>query len=139
MAIATNGVLWGWGANDSGQLGNNATGGTISAPIQISAYTDWTIVAAGGLHTLGVRKDGTLWAWGANSDGQLGDGSGIDHSAPTQVGLDNTWTYISAGANHSAALKADNSLWTWGRNTDGQLGNGKTTISVVPTSIPNPN
>jgi alpha-tubulin suppressor-like RCC1 family protein len=139
MAITTSGQLWGWGANDAGQLGNNATGGTINAPIQISAYTDWTIVSAGGQHTLGVRKDGTLWAWGANSDGQLGDGSGIDQVSPTQVGLDNTWTYISAGANHSAALKADNSLWTWGRNTDGQLGNGKTTISVVPVTIPNPN
>lgn len=139
MAIASNNTLWGWGANDSGQLGNNSSGGNISTPSPISTYTDWTIVSAGGQHTLGVRKDGTLWAWGANSEGQLGDGSGIDQISPTQVGLDNTWTYISAGANHSAALKADNSLWTWGHNTEGELGNGKTTISAVPTSIPNPN
>lgn len=139
MAIDTTGKLWAWGANGSGQLGNNAGSGTVSAPTQISTDTDWTLVSAGGLHTLAVRNNGTLWAWGANADGQLGDGSGIDQFSPIQVGADRTWIAISAGANHSAGLKADNSLWTWGRNTDGQLGNGKTVTSVIPVSIPNPN
>jgi alpha-tubulin suppressor-like RCC1 family protein len=107
--------------------------------VQITTDSDWTLVSAGGQHTLAVRSNGTLWAWGANSDGQLGDGSGIDQIAPIQVGTERTWVSISAGAGHSAGLKADNSLWTWGRNADGQLGNGKTTVSVVPTSIANPN
>jgi alpha-tubulin suppressor-like RCC1 family protein len=139
MAIDTSGKLWAWGANGSGQLGNNAGSGTVSAPTQISTDADWTLVSAGGLHTLAVRSNGTLWAWGANSDGQLGDGSGADQFSPVQVGLDRTWTGISAGAIHSAGLKADNTLWTWGGNADGQLGNGKTTTSTVPVSIANPN
>jgi alpha-tubulin suppressor-like RCC1 family protein len=139
MAIDTTGKLWAWGSNSSGQLGNNSSGGTVSAPVQITADSDWTIVSAGGAHTLAVRTNGTLWAWGANSDGQLGDGSGIDQISPTQVGTDRTWISISAGAGHSAGLKADNTLWTWGRNADGQLGNGKTVTSTVPVSIANPN
>ena len=139
VAIDTTGKLWAWGSNSSGQLGNNSNGGTVNAPTQITTDSDWTIISAGGAHTLAVRSNGALWAWGANSDGQLGDGSGIDQISPIQVGTDRTWISISAGANHSAGLKADNSLWTWGRNTDGQLGNGKTVISVVPISIANPN
>ncbi|NYE62719.1 hypothetical protein FHW58_003938 [Duganella sp. 1224] len=139
VAIDSTGKLWAWGNNGSGQVGNNAGSGTVSAPAQITTDSDWTIIAAGGAHTLAVRSNGTLWAWGANSDGQLGDGSGIDQISPIQVGADRTWVSISAGAGHSAGLKADNSLWTWGRNADGQLGNGKTVISAVPVSISNPN
>ncbi|MYN37806.1 hypothetical protein GTP55_00295 [Duganella sp. FT109W] len=140
MAIDTTGKLWAWGANSAGQLGNNASaGGTLNVPTQITTDSDWTIVSAGGAHTLAVRTNGTLWAWGANSDGQLGDGSGIDQIAPTQVGTDRTWISISAGGAHSAGLKADNSLWTWGRNASGQLGNGKMVTSTVPVSIANPN
>jgi alpha-tubulin suppressor-like RCC1 family protein len=139
MAIATNNTLWGWGANGSGQLGNNAGTGTVSAPRQISTDADWTIVSAGGLHTLAIRNGGTLWAWGANADGQLGDGSGGDDVvSPVQVGSDRTWVSVSAGASHSAALKADNTLWTWGLNADGQLGNGRTVTSPIPVNIPNP-
>lgn len=145
MAIATNGTLWGWGSNSNGQLGNNTTGGgtpgvsNVTAPRQVSPDTDWNLVSAGGLHTLAVRKDGTLWAWGSNADGQLGDGSGADDAiSPRQIGLDRTWVAISAGDGHSAGLKADNSLWTWGRNADGQLGNGKTATSPIPVNIPNP-
>ena len=139
MAIATTGTLWGWGGNSNGQLGNNTTGGTVTAPRQISPDSDWNLVSAGGLHTLAVRKDGTLWAWGANLDGQLGDGTGTDDAiSPRQIGLDRTWVAISAGDGHSAGLKADNSLWTWGRNTDGQLGNGKNLNSSIPVNIPNP-
>lgn len=145
LAIATNGTLWAWGSNSNGQLGNNASGsgsptvGNVTAPRQVTQDADWNLVAAGGLHTLAVRKDGTLWAWGANSDGQLGDGSGSDDVlSPKQIGLERTWTSISAGDGHSAALKADNSLWTWGRNADGQLGNGKTATAPIPVNIPNP-
>jgi alpha-tubulin suppressor-like RCC1 family protein len=139
MAIATNGTLWGWGANGSSQLGNNATGGTVTVPRQFSPDNDWNIVSAGGLHTLAIRKDGSLWAWGSNADGQLGDGSGADDAiSPKQIGTERTWVAVSAGDGHSAALKADNSLWTWGRNGNGQLGNGKTVTSPVPVNIPNP-
>ncbi|SDH25155.1 MULTISPECIES: hypothetical protein [unclassified Duganella] len=138
MAIGTDGVLYGWGANGSGQVGNNAGTGTVTAPVQISDFKDWTLVSAGGLHTLAVRKGGTLWAWGSNADGQLGDG-GFDAVAPIQIGTDTTWIGISAGDNHSAGLKTDNSLWTWGLNANGQLGNGRTVTAPVPVSIPNPN
>lgn len=141
MAIGTDGRLYGWGANGSGQVGNNAgaSTSTVNTPTQITEDKDWTIVAAGGLHTLAIRNGGTLWSWGANSEGQLGDGIGLDVAFPTRVGADSTWIGISAGDNHSAGLKADNSLWTWGLNANGQLGNGRTVSSLIPVSIPNPN
>ena len=95
-------------------------------------------MSAGGKHSMAVRKGGTLWAWGSNADGQLGDG-GSDAVFPTQIGTDSTWVGISAGDNHSAGLKADNSLWTWGLNANGQLGNGRNVTAPIPVSIPNPN
>ncbi|WP_432383560.1 hypothetical protein [Duganella sp. P38] len=79
-------------------------------------------------------KNGTLWSWGSNAEGQLGNG-GTESALPVQVGSLQIWRAVSAGAAHSAALRNDGSLWTWGRNADGQLGNGSNTLSSAPVSI----
>ena len=84
----------------------------------------WTAVSCGYAHTMALKSDGTLWAWGANSSGQLGLGSTKDRSAPTQVDPGSTWKAVSCGYDYTLALKKDGTLWAWGNNQHGQLGLG---------------
>ena len=131
------GVLFAWGAGDEGQIGNNSTS-LQSSPTQVSdSGARWTQVAGGVGHSLGVRNDGTLWAWGRGTDGQLGQNV-ANSLLPLQVGGLNTWKAVAAGAYHSAALQTDGnvlSLWTWGLNGDGQLGNGSNASATSPVVI----
>jgi alpha-tubulin suppressor-like RCC1 family protein len=95
-------------------------------------------VAAGGWHTLALKADGTLWAWGENDFGQLGLGvTGGTHRVPQQVGTASDWKTIAGGREHSFAIKNDGSLWAWGWNQYGQLGlgTGDTTNRSVPTRV----
>lgn len=95
-------------------------------------------IAAGDSHTLAIRIDGTLWAWGRNDYGQLGDGSTVNKNTPTQIGLDNNWQQIDAFGYQSIALKTDGSLWGWGRNDYGQVGDGNHgngVINSIPTRV----
>lgn len=84
-------------------------------------------------HVVAVRSDGTLWAWGANTNGQLGDGTQMMKDAPIQVGRDTRWKRAFAGGAHSLALQADGSLWVWGANSNGALGLSTNVVSVSNT------
>jgi alpha-tubulin suppressor-like RCC1 family protein len=95
----------------------------------------WDKISSGGYHTLAIADDGTLWAWGYNNVGQLGDGSTTHRSQPVKIGSDSNWSKITAGSFHSVAIKADGTLWVWGQNLYGQLGTGNTTSSLVPIQI----
>jgi PKD repeat protein len=99
--------------------------------VQISADKTWVSVSAGGSYSLALKADGTLWAWGDNSDGQFGDGTNIDSNVPVQIGTESDWSFIEAGDSHTATLKADWTLWTSGWNYYGQLGDGTTTSRNV--------
>ena len=88
-------------------------------------------VSAGWWYTLAVKSDGSLWAWGRNGAGQLGDGTGTSRSTPTKI-MDGV-VQVSASEKHTLAVKSDGSLWVWGRNECGQLGNG--TIENTPIKI----
>ena len=92
----------------------------------------WTTVAAGYNHTIGIKTDGTLWAWGRNDYGQLGDGTNTNKNVPTQIGTDTNWKLIAAGDNHTMAIKDNGTLWAWGRNNYGQLGDGTTVNKNTP-------
>ena len=92
-------------------------------------------LAAGGYHSAYIHNDGTLWAWGANNYGQLGDGTTIDSAIPVQIGSDDDWAQITAGFQHTLALKLDGTLWAWGANNYGQLGDGTTIDSTIPVQI----
>jgi alpha-tubulin suppressor-like RCC1 family protein len=81
----------------------------------------WQSVAAGQGHSLAVRSDGTLWAWGDNSSAQLGNGTLVSTNRPVQVGAGNRWSRAFAGIDHSLALRNDGTLWAWGRD-GGRLG-----------------
>ncbi|MGG7036088.1 MAG: T9SS type A sorting domain-containing protein, partial [Flavobacterium sp.] len=134
LAIKTDGSLWAWGANNSGQLGDGTVGlgNDRYIPTKIGTST-WKFVAAGTYHTLGIKTDGTLWAWGINSEGQLGDGTKIERNVPTQIGTVADWQSVSTSNNHNAAIKADGTLWTWGQHSWGKLGDGTYLEPTNPT------
>jgi alpha-tubulin suppressor-like RCC1 family protein len=132
-AIKTDGTLWLWGKNNVGQLGNNGYANR-SSPVQtVSATTDWKQVSAGHNYTACVKTDGTLWTWGLNSYGQLGNNDTGNYSSPVQItGGGTTWKQVDGGHGNTAAIKTDGTLWTWGRNNYGQLGNDSTTNRSSP-------
>jgi hypothetical protein len=138
VAVRQDGTLWAWGRNDNGQLGNgqlnNGTTGQTT-PIQIGTATTWKQVAAGYGHTLAVRTDGSLWAWGSNYDGQLGTNGPAQQLTPVQVGTATTWQSVMAREGTSAALRQDGSLWAWGNNRAGQLGTSTTTTQRTPLPV----
>ena len=131
-----------WGANANGQLGNNSTTDS-TLPVSASGIlADKTIttVAVGEMHTLALCADGTLAAWGSNSNGQLGINSTTDSLVPVAVDtsgflLGKTVIAVAAGYNHSLALCSDGTVAAWGSNDNGQLGNNSTTDSWVPVAV----
>jgi len=139
ILVKSDHTIWAFGANGSGQLGNNSTIGS-SSPVQVNSVTlngDAAAVAAGGLHSVALKRDGTIWTWGSNAYGQLGNGTTTDSHSPIQLtGLSGVFIGIAAGSNHTIALKSDGTVWTWGYNGDGELGNGTTTNSSTPIAVP---
>ena len=127
FAITSDNTLWAAGNNDYGQLGNGDTSDRISMT-QVPG-TNWSKVSPSinyGNHTLGLKTDGTLWAWGDNTWGELGNGTtGNVETSPMQVGSDTDWSYIHAGYLRSFAIKTDGTLWSWGDGSRGVLGIGE--------------
>jgi len=107
QAVKTNGTLWSWGWNRAGQLGLNFTNyyATISSPNQVGSLTNWSNVSCGSGHTVALKTDGTLWAWGVNNYGQLGQGNQTNLSSPKQVGALTNWSTPSTG-NYSSFVLA---------------------------------
>jgi len=137
MAIKTDGSLWAWGEN-RGNFGNGSTYEAVqdsNIPVQIGAETNWASVSAGSSHTMAIKTDGSLWAWGFNDDGQLGDGTEEYKYIPTLIGTEIDWASVSAGSYHTMAIKTDGSLWAWGFNGSGQLGDGTIVGKNIPTRI----
>ena len=138
VSIKTDGTLWTWGNNSSGELGLNlATTEHRSSPVQLGTLNDWSKVFAGENHTLAVKTDGTLWSWGSNSNGQLGQNiaTNAPRSSPVQVGSLRNRLNIASGGTYSIAVKTDGTLWAWGNNTNGQLGTSNTTQYSSPVQV----
>jgi alpha-tubulin suppressor-like RCC1 family protein len=137
LALRNDGTVWAWGSNESGQLGDG-TNTSRTAPVQVSGLTGVTAIAAGSMgagHSLALRGDGTVWAWGSNRTGQLGDGSTNDRLAPVQVSGLSGVTTLAMGTGYSLALRRDGTVWAWGSNQQGELGDGTTNDRLAPVQV----
>lgn len=139
--VDEHGTLWTWGSNQEGQLGAETQetgvdreGNRVAVSgTSLAVLEDVRSVAAGGDFTVALKTDGTLWAWGGNDYGQLGNGTVVSAAQPVQV-LDQV-TAVSAGDYHVAAIRADGTLWTWGDNLYGQLGDGTRDSVSAPHQV----
>jgi alpha-tubulin suppressor-like RCC1 family protein len=149
LALCSDGTLAAWGRNDSGQLGDNTTTERhVPVPVNLNAgsalYGKRVVAIAAGLyHSLALCSDGSVAAWGRNSDGQLGDNTAMGRLLPVAVNTGSgvsaiygkAVAAIAAGSSHSVALCSDGTVAAWGRNNYGQLGNRSTTGSYVPVAV----
>jgi len=139
LALRSDGTVWAWGADQFGELGNGTTADTQPTPVQVRGLTGVTKIAAGGHFALALRSDGTVWAWGYNQNGQLGNGTQVNSTVPRQVtGLTNV-TSIAAGANCSLAIRSGayglSTAWAWGSNSCGLLPNDPGNPHLTPTQV----
>ena len=150
VALKKDGTVWTWGNNGVGQLGDG-TSVTKAYPVQVFAgeendsstgYLNNIIqISAGSNYVMALKKDGTVFTWGQNIYGQLGNGSSVNSMLPVQVKSTDGNSFltdvvqISAGYVHSMALKKDGTVWTWGRNDGGQLGNNNTSNKSLPVQV----
>jgi alpha-tubulin suppressor-like RCC1 family protein len=145
------GLVWGWGSDWHGQIGNNT--GPLAAyfpparvvgPSAVGYFTGAKAIAAGTAHSLALRSDGTVWSWGDGGHGQLGVNSDNDHHYPVEVhGADNAGvlsdiTAVAAGADFSVAVGSDGTVWAWGDNHYGQLGVHSDTEHHYPVEVHGP-
>ncbi|MBA2611991.1 MAG: T9SS type A sorting domain-containing protein [Bacteroidetes bacterium] len=122
LGIKNDNTLWAWGANYNGQCGNGTYNTILTTPTQIGTDNNWKTVSVGVYHCVGIKADSTLWVWGGNYSGQLGDGTNIDKNTPIQIGTSHDWKSIATGHYHTVAIKTDGTIWAWGNNTYGQIG-----------------
>jgi alpha-tubulin suppressor-like RCC1 family protein len=136
FGIKTNGTLWSWGRNN-GELGlGEEVTENILSPTQIGTDSDWKEVISVFNYAFAIKENGTLWAWGHNSYGQLGLGDAIIRYSPTQVGSDSDWKSVVTDGFTTWGMKKDNTLWGWGNNTNYQVGLSYASDSVyTPTQI----
>jgi len=137
-ALTDQGAVWCWGRSGDGRLGFpvNPDNSNLAPDHPPGLDTGVTAITQQYLHGCAIKTDKTLWCWGYNLDGQLGDPtfSGVSRSTPTQVvGLGAEVEDVSAGGEHTCALKTDGTVWCWGRNNEGQLGLGSVDFSKHPS------
>ena len=124
LALKSDGTVWGWGFDYFGQVGNGTSGANVLSPAQVRGPSGMTAVAAGGYSSLALKSDRTVWAWGYNGQGELGNGTSDEraHSTPSKVRNLNTAVAIGAGVEHGLAVLANGGLSAWGDNQSGELG-----------------
>jgi alpha-tubulin suppressor-like RCC1 family protein len=146
LALASDGTIYAWGMGSDGQLGNGTTTNS-TVPVAVTttgtpmAGKTITSISAGYYHSLALASDGTVYAWGGGSDGQLGNSTTADSSVPVAVTTSGTpmsgktITAISAGYSHSLVLASDGTVYAWGLGTNGRLGNSSSSSSNKPVAV----
>ncbi len=143
LALKSDGTVWAWGANGFGEdrYGQVGNGSTEDQATPVQVLSGVIEIAAGRYHSAALKSDGTVWVWGRNEHGQVGDNTLIHKFVPTQVvgvgGVGNLSDIVNiyAGGYHVVAVKNDGSLWTWGYNAMGQLGDNTTVSKKVPIQV----
>ena len=134
-AVKTDGTLWLWGNNTQRQLGDNTTTNRPTPVTTFAGGTNWKQVACGFRHTAAIKTDGTLWTWGQNGNGQLGENTTTSKNTPvTTFSGGNNWKQVDCGDFHTAAIKTDGTLWLWGTPANGVLGINST-VTNRPTPV----
>lgn len=142
-ALKTDGSLWLWGSCGYGQLGNFVGGTDVfrSTPVTTLLGGSWLSVSCGAFHTAAVKNDGTMWCWGRNNTGALGnnkpqvsDTANIRSTPITTLLGGTTWSSVACGYEHTTSIKSDGSLWSWGTGSDGQLGVNDITNRSTPVT-----
>lgn len=136
LALTSDGRVWAWGANGFGELGDGTTAWRRSTPARIPNLTGVIAIGAGVRHSVALKSDGTVWTWGSNQYGQLGDGTGSGSATPVRVAGLSTVLAIGTGSYHVVALKSDGTLWAWGFNESGQLGDNSRVQRLAPVQGP---
>ena len=144
LALTWDGSVYAWGSNSQGQLGNGAiSSSATSSPAIVSGVFSMRDIAAGGAHSLAIDNTGSVYAWGDDSSGQVGDDAIFDNfEANPRVVYESTGLAltnviaIAAGHEHSLALRADGTVWSWGNNFNGQLGNGGFVSQARAVQVP---
>ena len=135
-AIKTDGTLWSWGCGAGGVLGNDS-GLSRSSPVQtVAGGSNWKCVEALGNLSVAIKTDGTLWTWGCNTNGQLGDNTTVTKSSPVQtVSAGSDWRMIGGSNCTPAAIKSNGILWAWGFASQGRLGDNTTVPKSSPVQV----
>jgi len=141
-SLAPKGFFQGPGITDNGDgtasfdPGASGTGSkTLRYLVTDNINNAWVKVAGGYYHTVAIKTDGTLWAWGVNNEGELGTGNTTSSDIPVQIGTDNDWASVSGGGYHTLAIKTNGTLWAWGWNPNGALGIGNTVDQHAPVQV----
>ncbi len=137
LALKRNGTVWAWGSNVNKALGENSEDRNNPTPRQLIGLSNIVNISAGESHSLALRRDGTVWSWGSNRSGNLGNGSELEFSAsPVQVtGLSDIIAISEGKDNFSYALKREGTVWAWGDNVAGKLGDGTTSNRNTPVQV----
>lgn len=134
-AIRSNGTAWCWGSNSNGQLGDKRTARRSQEPVRVAGGYRWTKLAAGGWHTCGLTRNGAARCWGANTLGQIGDGTTKRRPGAKKVAGGHRFTDLSATWSRTCGVTTRGTIMCWGDNTQGELGNGTRTNSNVPVQV----
>lgn len=135
VALKANGTIWEWGLMNTMRIKDHITYERQTTPKQIGKNKDWSDIAGRGDHYFGIRSDGSLWGWGENRKGCLGNGNDREQKQPVQIGENDKWKKIATGSSHSIGIKADGTLWSWGLNNYGQLGDSTFVDRFLPLQI----
>ena len=136
-ALRLSNGIWCWGLGNIGQLGNGVISQTSgeAEPVAVSGIDDAAEISAGWNHTCALRNDGTIWCWGGNEHGQLGDGTLENRPAPVQAGDISDFTSLAAGGFGTCGIRSNETVWCWGDGDRGTLGDGNSTDSAVPVQV----
>jgi alpha-tubulin suppressor-like RCC1 family protein len=136
LGLRQNGTLWAWGRNSYGALGDNTVVSKRSPVSVIGGFCDWCQISRGLQFSVAIRTNGTLWAWGRNRCGALGDNTTVNKSSPVSVvGGFTDWCQLSAGMYSVSAVRQNGTAWAWGCNNSGQIGDNSTVSKSSPVSV----